>query len=130
MAKRVRLCSARFVLFTPCYARRLKLLRLNSIRGFAGNHSSQDVYYRRAKEEGFRARSAYKLLQVDEQLDIFTGMDWAVRCAGLTHVVDSAVFGSVDDAGCRRQARCRSMRSSRQLEPSSEPSAIRCQRVS
>jgi tRNA (cytidine32/guanosine34-2'-O)-methyltransferase len=25
----------------------------------------RDIYYRKAKEEGYRARSAYKLLQVD-----------------------------------------------------------------
>ncbi|KAF4665035.1 putative tRNA (cytidine(32)/guanosine(34)-2'-O)-methyltransferase [Perkinsus olseni] len=30
----------------------------------------RDIYYRLAKEEGYRARSAYKLLQVDEQFHI------------------------------------------------------------
>lgn len=38
----------------------------------------QDIYYRKAKEEGYRARSAFKLLQVDEELDIFTGVQRAV----------------------------------------------------
>jgi len=33
----------------------------------------RDVYYRKAKEEGWRARSAYKLLQVDEVFHIFEG---------------------------------------------------------
>ena len=33
----------------------------------------RDIYYRKAKEEGWRARSAYKLLQVDESFDIFKG---------------------------------------------------------
>ncbi len=33
----------------------------------------RDIYYRRAKEEGWRARSAFKLLQVDESFDIFKG---------------------------------------------------------
>jgi tRNA (cytidine32/guanosine34-2'-O)-methyltransferase len=33
----------------------------------------RDIYYRRAKEEGWRARSAFKLLQIDEAFDIFTG---------------------------------------------------------
>ena len=33
----------------------------------------RDVYYRRAKEEGWRARSAYKLLQINDDYDIFTG---------------------------------------------------------
>lgn len=34
----------------------------------------RDVYYRRAKEEGWRARSAYKLLQINDDYDIFTGV--------------------------------------------------------
>lgn len=34
----------------------------------------QDIYYRKAKEVGFRARSAFKLLQIDEEFDIFNGM--------------------------------------------------------
>ncbi len=34
---------------------------------------NRDVFYRKAKEEGWRARSAFKLLQVDEAFDIFTG---------------------------------------------------------
>ena len=33
----------------------------------------RDIYYRLAKEEGWRARSAYKLLHVNEEHDIFTG---------------------------------------------------------
>ena len=33
----------------------------------------RDIYYRKAKEEGWRARSAFKLLQVDESFDIFKG---------------------------------------------------------
>ena len=34
-----------------------------------GKHSKdkRDIYYRRAKEEGWRARSAFKLLQIDEE---------------------------------------------------------------
>ncbi|XP_043215776.1 putative tRNA (cytidine(32)/guanosine(34)-2'-O)-methyltransferase isoform X1 [Amphibalanus amphitrite] len=31
----------------------------------------RDIYYRLAKEEGWRARSAFKLLQIDEEFDIF-----------------------------------------------------------
>ena len=33
----------------------------------------RDIYYRKAKEEGWRARSAFKLLQVDEQFHILKG---------------------------------------------------------
>ena len=32
----------------------------------------RDIYYRKAKEEGFRARSSYKLLQIDEEFKIFS----------------------------------------------------------
>src|SRR3954452_13820253 len=39
----------------------------------------RDAYYRLAKEEGWRARSAYKLLQLDEEFDLF---------ADVTRVVD------------------------------------------
>jgi tRNA (cytidine32/guanosine34-2'-O)-methyltransferase len=31
----------------------------------------RDAYYRLAKEEGWRARSAYKLLQLDEEFHLF-----------------------------------------------------------
>jgi tRNA (cytidine32/guanosine34-2'-O)-methyltransferase len=31
----------------------------------------RDIYYRKAKEEGWRARSAFKLMQIDESFDIF-----------------------------------------------------------
>lgn len=33
----------------------------------------RDVYYRLAKEEGWRARSAFKLLQINEQFQILDG---------------------------------------------------------
>lgn len=38
----------------------------------------RDLYYRRAKEEGWRARSAFKLLQLDEQFSIFDGVSRVV----------------------------------------------------
>lgn len=34
----------------------------------------RDIYYRLAKEEGWRARSAFKLLQIDEKFHIFKGL--------------------------------------------------------
>ncbi|GFS90256.1 hypothetical protein NPIL_43041 [Nephila pilipes] len=34
----------------------------------------RDVYYRLAKEEGWRARSAFKLLQINEEFEIFEGV--------------------------------------------------------
>lgn len=33
----------------------------------------RDIYYRLAKEEGWRARSAFKLLQLDEEFNLFKG---------------------------------------------------------
>lgn len=39
---------------------------------------TQDIYYRRAKEVGFRARSAFKLLQIDEQFGILRNVQRAV----------------------------------------------------
>jgi tRNA (cytidine32/guanosine34-2'-O)-methyltransferase len=41
-------------------------------------YSKSDPYYRKAKCEGYRARSAYKLLQVDEEFNIFNGVTRAV----------------------------------------------------
>lgn len=35
----------------------------------------RDIYYRRAKEEGWRARSAFKLLQIDNECHILDGTD-------------------------------------------------------
>ena len=31
----------------------------------------RDIFYRKAKEEGYRARSSFKLLQIDEEFDLF-----------------------------------------------------------
>ena len=36
----------------------------------------RDIYYRLAKEEGWRARSAYKLIHVDEEYGILSGAVW------------------------------------------------------
>ncbi|XP_064611326.1 tRNA (cytidine(32)/guanosine(34)-2'-O)-methyltransferase-like [Liolophura sinensis] len=38
----------------------------------------RDIYYRLAKEEGWRARSAFKLLQIDENFKIFQGVQKVV----------------------------------------------------
>ncbi|XP_063050056.1 putative tRNA (cytidine(32)/guanosine(34)-2'-O)-methyltransferase [Engraulis encrasicolus] len=38
----------------------------------------RDIYYRQAKEEGWRARSAFKLLQLDEEYNLFEGVNRAV----------------------------------------------------
>lgn len=38
----------------------------------------RDIFYRLAKEEGWRARSAFKLMQIDDQFGIFEGVSRAV----------------------------------------------------
>ena len=51
----------------------------NKKKFFKGQiYSKNDPYYRGAKEQGLRARSAFKLLQVDEEFNIFKGVQRAV----------------------------------------------------
>ncbi|KAK9124447.1 hypothetical protein Sjap_014049 [Stephania japonica] len=38
------------------------------------SRDKRDIYYRKAKEEGWRARSAFKLLQIDDEFNIFEGV--------------------------------------------------------
>jgi len=44
----------------------------------------RDIYYRLAKEEGYRARSAYKLLQIDDRFQVLEGVK---RCVDLCAVI-------------------------------------------
>ena len=44
----------------------------------------RDLYSRRAKEEGWRARSAYKLIQIDETFGIFEGKRFCVFFGALS----------------------------------------------
>ena len=57
----------------------------------------RDIYYRRAKELGFRARSAFKLLQIDEEFDLFSGSERVVDlCAApgsWSQVVSRKLYG-------------------------------------
>lgn len=34
----------------------------------------RDIYYRLAKEKGYRARSAFKLIHIDEEFKLFEGV--------------------------------------------------------
>ncbi|KAK4871600.1 hypothetical protein RN001_015724 [Aquatica leii] len=43
-----------------------------------GIKDKRDVYYRKAKEEGWRARSAFKLLQIDSKFNIFENVSKVV----------------------------------------------------
>jgi tRNA (cytidine32/guanosine34-2'-O)-methyltransferase len=40
--------------------------------------TKRDVFFRSAKEEGFRARSAYKLIHLDEEFNLFEGVNKVV----------------------------------------------------
>ena len=42
------------------------------------SRDKRDVFYRRAKEKGYRARSAFKLLQLDSEFNLFEGVVRAV----------------------------------------------------
>ncbi len=55
-------------------------MKLEKKRKFFKNtlYSKTDVYYRKAKEEGYRARSAYKLMQIDDEFKLFAGVSRAV----------------------------------------------------
>ena len=55
-------------------------MKLEKKRKFFKNtlYSKTDIYYRKAKEEGFRARSAYKLLQINDEFALFKGVTRAV----------------------------------------------------
>ena len=55
-------------------------MKLEQKRKFFKNtlYSKTDIYYRKAKEEGYRARSAYKLLQIDDEFAIFKNVARAV----------------------------------------------------
>jgi len=69
--------------------------------------SIQDYFYRHAKEEGFRARSAYKLLHVDEVLNIFKGVTRAVDlCAApgsWSQLLARELTKNATDAGCSHE---------------------------
>lgn len=45
----------------------------------------RDIYYRLAKEEGWRARSAFKLLQIDQVFNILDGM-YTVIGQSMSHI--------------------------------------------
>ncbi len=52
-------------------SRKLRALPNNDDKGMGkSSKDKRDIYYRKAKEEGWRARSAFKLLQIDEEFGI------------------------------------------------------------
>lgn len=61
----------------------------------------RDIYYRRAKEEGYRARSAYKLLQIDEEFDLFNGVVRAVDLCAAPGSWSQVLADQLEDPGHR-----------------------------
>uniref|UniRef100_A0A0E0AE29 Ribosomal RNA methyltransferase FtsJ domain-containing protein n=1 Tax=Oryza glumipatula TaxID=40148 RepID=A0A0E0AE29_9ORYZ len=49
-------------------------IRLVLVTMGKASKDKRDIYYRKAKEEGWRARSAFKLLQIDQEFNIFHGV--------------------------------------------------------
>ncbi|WVQ93557.1 hypothetical protein IAU59_000632 [Kwoniella sp. CBS 9459] len=66
---------------------------------------NRDVYYRLGKSAGYRARSAYKLLHLDEEFDLFTNVQTAVDlCAApgsWSQVLGQKLHPSRDSGGKR-----------------------------
>ena len=62
----------------------------------------RDIYYRKAKEVGFRARSAFKLLQIDDDYDLLSGISRVVDlCAApgsWSQVLSSKLYASTEEA--------------------------------
>ncbi|KAG6596355.1 putative tRNA (cytidine(32)/guanosine(34)-2'-O)-methyltransferase, partial [Cucurbita argyrosperma subsp. sororia] len=51
------------------------------------SRDKRNIYYSKAKEEGWRARSAFKLLNIDEEFNIFEGVKRVVNlCAAPAEV--------------------------------------------
>jgi len=58
-----------FSFFFPFFLRIFRCWRMGKT-----SKDKRDIYYRLAKEEGWRARSAFKLLQLDEEFGFLNGV--------------------------------------------------------
>ena len=62
----------------------------------------RDIYYRKAKECGFRARSAFKLLQIDDDYNLFAGVSRVVDlCAApgsWAQVLSNKLYANTEEA--------------------------------
>lgn len=56
---------------TPCASHLVSSCKAGQLSMVKAAKDKRDIYYRLAKENGFRARSAYKLLQIDEAYGLF-----------------------------------------------------------
>ena len=78
------------------------------------SRDKRDVFYRRAKEAGYRARSAFKLLQLDEEFDIFGTQSQAAAAA-------DGADGDSDGRGGREGPRVRRVRVRRAVDLCAAP---------
>ena len=62
----------------------------------------RDIYYRKAKEIGFRARSAFKLMQIDDEYNLLDGVgrviDLCAAPGSWSQVLASKLYDSNEDA--------------------------------
>lgn len=62
----------------------------------------RDIYYRKAKEIGFRARSAFKLLQIDEEYNLFENVtnvvDLCAAPGSWSQVLSSKLYAGHEEA--------------------------------
>eukprot|EP00607_Mallomonas_marina_P000916 CAMPEP_0182438874 /NCGR_PEP_ID=MMETSP1167-20130531/86074_1 /TAXON_ID=2988 /ORGANISM="Mallomonas Sp, Strain CCMP3275" /LENGTH=154 /DNA_ID=CAMNT_0024632411 /DNA_START=67 /DNA_END=531 /DNA_ORIENTATION=+ len=62
----------------------------------------RDIYYRKAKEIGFRARSAFKLMQIDDEYSLFEGVQRVVDlCAApgsWSQVLSNKLYANNEEA--------------------------------
>jgi len=72
------------------------------------SRDKRDVFYRRAKESGYRARSAFKLLQLDEEFDLFGTAGNSGSGTKRIRAADAAgrVDGDNDDGGDGSREEC------------------------
>ncbi|KHN74719.1 Putative tRNA (cytidine(32)/guanosine(34)-2'-O)-methyltransferase [Toxocara canis] len=69
----------------------------------------RDIYYRMAKEEGWRARSAFKLMQIDDEFNILEGVSRAVDlCAApgsWSQVLSKRLYFGENDESKRKEVK-------------------------
>lgn len=63
----------------------------------------RDIYYRKAKEVGYRARSAFKLLQIDEEFNLLQGVrrvvDLCAAPGSWSQVLAEKLLAATEDKG-------------------------------
>jgi hypothetical protein len=96
------------------------------------SRDKRDIYYRLAKEDGWRARSAFKLLQLDEEFRLLDGMVSEVtallnlRCTCLNQPGARAWNGAISQSTRRGNEGGGPLCGARQLEPGLKPKAKVC----